>query len=175
LLCISAIRAVSDNHNDWRTPMRKTLLAATILTTLAAGGIVAAQAPAAKVDEHASHHPAKPAGAEPAPAVKPGDAPGAKAGSTMGGGMMGGGMMAGGACPMMGHGAGMGGGTGPGMGQGMMAGMMGGMLGGAGTKVEVKKIDKGVTMTLTSADAPTVARLQKMAEAMRLMHEATTQ
>jgi hypothetical protein len=30
-------------------------------------------------------------------------------------------------------------------------------------------------MTLTSADAPTVARLQKMAEAMRLMHEATTQ
>ena len=34
------------------------------------------------------------------------------------------------------------------------------MMGGAGTKVEVKKLDK-------------VVRLPKMAEAMRLMHEAT--
>jgi hypothetical protein len=47
--------------------------------------------------------------------------------------------------------------------------------GGANTKVDVKKIDKGVTITLTSSDAATVTRLQKMAEAMRLMHEASTQ
>ena len=46
------------------------------------------------------------------------------------------------------------------------------MMGGAGTKVAVKNVDKGVTITLTSPDAATVARLQKMAEAMRLMHEA---
>ena len=45
----------------------------------------------------------------------------------------------------------------------------------ASTKVEVKKIDKGVTITLTSPDAATVTRLQKMAEAMRLMHEAMAQ
>jgi hypothetical protein len=32
-----------------------------------------------------------------------------------------------------------------------------------------------VTITMTSADAPTAARLQKMAEAMRLMHEAMAQ
>jgi hypothetical protein len=70
----------------------------------------------------------------------------------MGGGMMG--MMGGGGmCPMMSG---------------------GGMAGGAATKVEVKKIDKGVTITLTSPDAATAARLQKMAEAMRLMHEANT-
>ena len=78
----------------------------------------------------------------------------------MGGGtgMMGGGMgMMGGMCPMMG---------GP---------MMGGMMGGASTKVDVKKIDKGVTITMTSSDAATAARLQKMAEAMRLMHEAMAQ
>ena len=71
-----------------------------------------------------------------------------------------------GMCPMMGGGA-MGGGM---MGGGMMGG---GMMGGATTKVDVKKIDKGVTITMTSPDAATAARLQKMAEAMRLMHEAT--
>jgi hypothetical protein len=64
------------------------------------------------------------------------------------------------------------------MGGGMM-GMMGGgmcpMMGGAKAKVDVKKIDKGVTITVTSSDAAAVARLQKMAEAMRLMHEAMTQ
>jgi hypothetical protein len=65
----------------------------------------------------------------------------------MGGGMMGGGMM-GGACPMF--------------------------MGGANTKVDVKKLDKGVSVTLTSSDPATAARLQKMAEAMRLMHEAMT-
>jgi len=78
-------------------------------------------------------------------------------GGMMGGGMMGGGMMGGGMCPMMG------------------GGMMGGMMGGAKTKVDVKKIDKGVTITMTSPDAATAARIQKMAEAMRLMHEATSQ
>jgi predicted lipid-binding transport protein (Tim44 family) len=66
----------------------------------------------------------------------------------MGGGMMGGGMMGGGLCPM---------------------------LGAANAKVDVKKIDKGVTITMTSSDPATATRLQKMAEAMRLMHEAMTQ
>jgi hypothetical protein len=63
------------------------------------------------------------------------------------------------------------------MGGGGMGPMMGGgmgpmMMGGAATKVAVKNVDKGVTITLTSADTATVVRLQKMAEAMRLMHEA---
>jgi hypothetical protein len=71
---------------------------------------------------------------------------------------------------------------GGGMGMGMMGGGMGMMggggfcpmgMGGADTKVEVKNVDKGVVITITSADASRVARLQKMAEAMRLMHEAT--
>jgi hypothetical protein len=74
--------------------------------------------------------------------------------------------------PMMG---GMTGGMMNMMGGGMCPMMDGSMMGGAKTKVEVKKIDKGVTITLTSLDAATVIRLQKMAEAMRLMHEATTQ
>ncbi len=97
------------------------------------------------------------------------------------------GMMGAGNGPgMMGGGYGPGGGTGPGMmgggyGPGMMGGcgmmgMMGGgmfqMMGNASTKIEVKKIAKGVTITMTSPDAPTAARLQKMAEAMQLMHEA---
>jgi hypothetical protein len=81
---------------------------------------------------------------------------------------MGGGMMSG-MCPMMGGGGMMGGGM---MGGGMMGGM-GSMMGGAATKVDVKKIDKGVTITLTAPDAASAARLQKMAEAMRLMHEAS--
>jgi hypothetical protein len=67
----------------------------------------------------------------------------------MRGGMKGGGMMGAGMCPMM--------------------------MGGPDTKIEVKKIDKGVTITLTSSDAATTTRLQKMAEAMRLMHEAMTE
>ena len=68
-----------------------------------------------------------------------------KCAGTMGGGMMGGGMM-GGMGPMM--------------------------MGGAGTKVSVKNVDKGVTITLTSSDPTMATRLQKMAEGMRLMHEA---
>jgi hypothetical protein len=70
------------------------------------------------------------------------------------GGMMSGGM------PMMGGGMGMGGGM-------PMMGMMG-----SDARVEVKNVDKGVTITITSADPAKVKRLQKMAEAMRLMHEA---
>jgi len=75
----------------------------------------------------------------------------------MGGGMMGGGAMGGGM--MMGH----------------MMGGMGAMMNAPGTKVDVKKTDKGVTITLTAPDAAGAARLQKMAEAMRLMHEAMGQ
>ena len=47
------------------------------------------------------------------------------------------------------------------------------MMGSAATKIEVKKTDKGVVMTFTATDPATITRLQKMAEAMRLMHEAT--
>ena len=70
-----------------------------------------------------------------------------------------------GMCPMKGGGM---------MGGGMMGGM-GSMMGGAATKVDVKKIDKGVTITLPAPDAASAARLQKIAEAMRLMHEANAQ
>lgn len=91
----------------------------------------------------------------PAPKSAP-TAPGPRGGGDYG--MMGGGMM--------------GGGT---MGGGMGGGMCPMVMGGANTKVDVKKIDKGVTITLTSSDVPTAVRLQKMAEAMRLMHEAMSQ
>ena len=67
------------------------------------------------------------------------------------------------------HGDGMGGGM---MGGGMMGGMGPMMMGGAGTKISVKNVDKGVTITMTSPDAAMATRLQKMAEGMRLMHEA---
>jgi len=66
----------------------------------------------------------------------------------------------------------MGGGMGSMMGGGMGGGGMGPLMG-ATTKIAVKNVDKGVTMTFTSDDAATVARLRKMAEGMRLMHEAT--
>jgi hypothetical protein len=59
----------------------------------------------------------------------------------------------------------------------MCAGMLGGMghlMMGPGTKIAVKNVDKGVTITLTSPDPATATRLQKMAEGMRLMHEAMT-
>ncbi len=81
----------------------------------------------------------------------------------------------------------------PCMSQGMQHGMMGGrgMLGGMGmtgemqpphrmmhcpmmvpgAKVEVKTFDKGATITITSEDAKSARRIQKMAEMMRLMHE----
>jgi hypothetical protein len=74
-------------------------------------------------------------------------------------------------CPMMGGGMGMMGG-----GMAMMGGGIGPMgMAGPGTKVDVKKIDKGVTITITATDPAQVTRVQKMAEAMRLMHEANTQ
>ena len=77
---------------------------------------------------------------------------------------------------MMGGGMGM---MGGGMGMGHMGMMGGGMchmgMGSADTKIEVKNVDKGVTVTFTSTDQAKVVRLQKMAEAMRLMHEANTQ
>jgi hypothetical protein len=46
---------------------------------------------------------------------------------------------------------------------------------GAAAKLKVTKQPKGVTISITSDDAKVVARVQKMAEAMRLMHEAGTQ
>jgi len=140
--------------------MKRILLAATLVTAIAGGGIVAAQTASPTADDHAAHHPGSKSPA--APAAQPGD----NQPAGMGGGMMGGGMMGGGMCPMMGGGM-MGGGMGPMMGAGMM--------GGAKTKVDVKKVDKGVSITMTSGDPATAARLQKMAEAMKLMHEAMTQ
>jgi hypothetical protein len=70
--------------------------------------------------------------------------------------------------------------NGAGMGMGMGMGGMGMMgmcpaMGGADTKVEVKKIAKGVTITITSDDARSVTRIQKRGEAMRLMHEAASE
>lgn len=62
----------------------------------------------------------------------------------------------------MGHGTMMGGGM---MGQGMCP------MAAEGAKTEVKKIAKGVTITITSDDPKVVERVQKMAENMRLMHE----
>jgi hypothetical protein len=129
------------------------------------GGMAVAQAPSA--DDHAAHHPAaaaKAGPATPAAPAKPTPAPAAKGAAPKGDATMGGGK--GGMCPMMGGGGMMGGG---------MMGGMGPMMGGAGTKVDVKKTEKGVTITMTAPDAASAARLQKMAEAMRLMHEATAQ
>jgi len=142
--------------------MRWRLLAATLFVLLAGTGIVAAQSTPMSGD-HAQNHASAAPGAGAAQNAAP--APNAP------GGMMGKGMMAGGmGAPMMGGMMNM-------MGGGGMCPMMngGGMTGGANTKVDVKKIDKGVTITFTSSDAATVTRLQKMAEAMRLMHEASTQ
>jgi hypothetical protein len=128
--------------------MKRIVLTAAVLTAIAGGGFALAQAP----------KQTPPSQSAPGP------------------GMMSGGNGYG----MMGNGYGMmGGGNGYGMMGGGMMGMMGGgmmgMMGGAATKIDVKKIDKGVTITMTSSDAPTAARLQKMWEAMRLMHEAMTQ
>lgn len=138
--------------NTLRTKMM--ILTVTILTAVAGGGWVAAQT---------------------VPTPKSGTATRPQRGPMGGGnGMMGPGMMGGGS-----YGPGMmgGGGYGPGM---MGGGMMGGgmcsmMMGDASLKLDVKKIDKGVTITMTSSDSATAARLQKMAEAMRLMHEAMTE
>jgi len=130
--------------------MKRLVLTTALMVGLGLGGdawVAAETAPAPKA-------------ATPAPAHNhaAGSAPGATSTGTMGG--MGMGMM--------------GGGMGMGMGPGMMGGGFCPMgLGGPDTKVEVKNIDKGFTITVTSTDKARVARLQKMAEAMRLMHEAT--
>jgi hypothetical protein len=128
--------------------MKRTLLTLGLLVGLGIGGsawVSAQTAPAPKGQTH--DHAAAAKGASPAP-----------------GGMMGGGSMCGG----------MGTGMGMGMGGGGMAmgGMPMGAMMGADARVEVKNVDKGVTITITSTDPAKVKRLQKMAEAMRLMHEA---
>jgi hypothetical protein len=140
--------------------MKRTFLMTTVLAGLAlAGAGWAAAQTAATAHDHDHAAPAKGAPTKAAPG------PGATSGG-MGMGMMGG---ESGMCPMMGNG---------GMGNGGMGNMGGGMgammnMGGAGTQVAVKNTDKGVTITLTATDPAKVTRLQKMAEAMRLMHEAT--
>lgn len=125
---------------------RPMLIGVPFLTIVLAAGLVAAQSPAPPAkDEHAAHHPDK---AAPPAAGKPHPAKGATEGAGkmgMGGGMMGGG--GGMMCP--------------------------GMLG-ADAKMEVTKLPKGVTITITSDDPKVVTRVQKNAEGMRLMHEANT-
>jgi len=129
--------------------MKRTLLVmATLAGLVGAGtGWVSAQTAA----------PAPPAKTAPRPAPNRGPGPG-----MMGPGMGGMGMMGGGGMGNMGH-------------MGMMGGMCHMGMGSADTKVDVKNVDKGVTITFTSTDQAKVVRLQKMAEAMRLMHEANTQ
>ncbi len=76
-----------------------------------------------------------------------------------------------------------------GMGQGLMMGspVMGGMgpatmqqhgsmmgfcpMMVPGAKMEMKNVDRGVTITITSDDAKAARRIQRMAEMMRLMRE----
>jgi hypothetical protein len=143
--------------------MNRILVSATLMAVIAGGGIVAAQT----TDDHAAHHPPPKAGA-PSP-TKPEAAQPGMVGGPMGGGsgmmgregMMGPGMMGGGMMGMMGGGM-------------CPMGAMG-MMGGPKTKVDVKKTEKGVSITLTAPDAAGAVRLQKMAEAMRLMHEAMAQ
>lgn len=127
--------------------MKRFTLATTLGLALLGGGLVAAQTPSAKPDDHAAHHPDQ---AAPKAKTTPGQHK-MKGGDMKGGGMMGEGMMGGG-----------------------MMGMCPGMLGGAG-KVDVTKTAKGVTISITSDDPKVVARAQKMAEAMKLMHEAQAQ
>ena len=131
--------------------MKRTLLALGLLVGLGIGGsawVSAQTAPAPTPKGQAHDHAAPAKGASPAPG---------------GMGMTGGGSMCGGmgSMGMMGGGMAMGG-----MPMGPLS-MMGG-----DARVEVKNVDKGVTITITSADPAKVKRLQKMAEAMRLMHEA---
>ena len=126
--------------------MKRTLLTATVLGALALASAGWAAGEAPSKAPPAAHQHAAP------PATK--DAPPAKGGMGMG----------------MGHGM-----MGGGMGMGMMGGGMCPMMNAADTQVAVKNTEKGVTITYTSSDPAKVARLQKMAEAMRLMHEATAQ
>jgi hypothetical protein len=79
-------------------------------------------------------------------------------GHMMGPGMMGSGGTSGAVPPAAANGA------------GTCSGMMG-----PGTNVQVAKVTKGVSFTMTGTDSKAVTRIQKMAEAMRLMHEAMGQ
>ena len=128
-----------------------------ILTTSVLGGLALASAGWAGADtaskEHEGHHPSAPA--KTAPGVVAPEATGKMGGEKSGEkGMCA--MMKGGDMKATG---------------GSMAAMMD--MGGADTQIVVKNTDKGVTITLTASDPAKVVRLQKMAEAMRLMHEAT--
>jgi hypothetical protein len=129
--------------------MKRMTLIATLSAALLGGGVVVAQTSAPQTkDEHAGHHPEKAAVEGSAKAKVPKRPATAESGMGMKGGGMGMGMMGGGMmCP--------------------------GMVG-AGAKLQVTKLPNGVTMTLTSDDPKVAARLQKMAEGMRLMHEANT-
>jgi hypothetical protein len=123
--------------------MKRMTLVAILGTALMGGGLVVAQTSAPRAkDEHAGHHPEKTA------VEAPDKAKGPKRPASPEGGM-----------GMMGGGMGMGGGM-------MCRGMA------AGAKLAVTKLPNGVTMTFTSDDPKVTARLQKMAEGMRLMHEA---
>jgi DNA-binding response OmpR family regulator len=125
-----------------RTTKRILLAAALGLGTMSAGWVLAETPPPAPKAKAAAHDHDHDAS---------GSAQGAKRTSGgemgMGGGgtMMGGGMMGGGMCPMM---------------------------AGGEVKVDVKNVEKGVTVTWTATDPAKVARLQKWAAGMRLMHEA---
>jgi hypothetical protein len=127
--------------------MKRMTLIATLSAALLGGGLVVAQTSAPQTkDEHAAHHPEKAAAEGSAKAKGPRHPASAEGGMDMKGGSMG--MMGGGMmCPGM---------------------------AGAGAKLAVTKLPNGVTMTLTSDDPKVAARLQKMAEGMRLMHEANT-
>lgn len=126
--------------------MKRISLLAVLLAALTTGGPTSAQT--------AAPAPVPTLGQEPQGAGPMG--PGRMQGRGMGGpGMMG---------------RGMGGGMGMGMGMGMCP-----MMTDAAEHVTVKNTDDGATITLTSSDPAAVKRIQKMAEAMRLMHEAATQ
>ena len=143
--------------------MKRGLLVGILLSAAAAGGLALADnadpkvaTPAAQVG-HDHGSPVTAGGHDHGMAGKPGGEGGMMCGQTMGGmkegGMMGGGMREGG---------------------GMMAAGLTAMFGIQGAKLAVKNVDKGVQMVFTSTDAAAAGRLQKMAEAMRLMHEAMT-
>jgi hypothetical protein len=124
--------------------MKRLTLIAPLATLLMGGGLAAAQSPAPRsANDHAAHQPPAPASG----AAKGGKQQRPAEKTSAGHGMMGHGTMTGGMmgmCPLM----------------------------GADAKFEVANTAKGVTITITSDDPKVVARARKMAEAMRLMHEA---